>query len=126
MDWGALPLREYVSVGNLFAVKVASTAIDTSVLRTFKDPNVRLDIHITDNDRLIGYTLKARKSGKGPILLVRPMVLSLFYSPLRDVEKAKPLGKAGVIFVDSNIRLLSFGDEKHRDYMLILRSTSGK
>lgn len=117
MDWGPLPLTEFVPVDRRFAIKVAATAVETSVRDTFRDENVCLDLHSTDSGRLVGYTLKSRRINKRPLLLVRPMFLGLFYASVRDLNRL-PMT---VMYHDYNVRLLSFGERK-RDYMMVLRS----
>lgn len=117
MDWGSLPLTEFVPVDRCFAVKVAATAVGTSVRDTFRDENVCLDLHSTDSGRLVGYTLKSRRFKNRPLLLLRPMFLGLFYASVRDLDRL-PMA---VMYHDYNIRLLVFGERK-RDYMMVLRS----
>lgn len=118
MNWFSLPLTEFIQVGRHFAVKVAATAVGTSVQDTFRDENVGLDLHATDGGRLVGYTLKGRKTKTRPLLLVRPMFLGLFYTSIRELERL-PMA---VMYHDYNIRLLAFGDGRKKDYMMVLRS----
>lgn len=118
MNWGLLPLTEFTQVGQRFAVKVATTAVGTSVKDTFSDENVCLDLHATGGGRLVGYTLKGRKTKTRPLLLMRPMFLGLFYTSIRDLDQL-PMA---VMYHDYNIRLLAFGEDQKCDYMMVLRS----
>jgi hypothetical protein len=118
MNWHSLPLTEFARVGRRFAVKVAATAVGTSITDTFRDENVCLDLHSTEGGRLVGYTLKGRKTKTRPLLLVRPMFLGLFYTSIRELERLPMV----VMYYDYNVRLLAFGEDRKRDYMMVLRS----
>lgn len=121
MNWDGFPLWEFCQIGNLYAVKVTPTAVHTSVRETHKDECVRIEVHATDNDRLIGYTIRGRKRGKKPLRLIQPSCLSLFYSNTRAIKPGvrQPMD---ILYHDSNVRFLAFGTGGIRDYMMVLRT----
>lgn len=125
MDWGPLSLWDLSEVGSLYAVKISPTAVHTSIGKTFGDSNVKLEVHVTDSDRLIGYTLRVKKTRWKPTAVMRPSCLSLFYSdtklPKRTIRK-----KMKILYDSSGIRLLAFGyREDSRDYMFVVRGGGG-
>jgi hypothetical protein len=122
MDWGPLTLWNLTRIGNRYAVKVSPTAVYTTVSDTVKDSNVTFEVHVTDSNRLIGYTLEERRTRWKPTRTIRPYVLGLFYSDI-DLSGRSPIRKPMKIMYDhQNMRLLSFGRrEKDRGYMLIFR-----
>jgi len=119
IPWPALPLWQFYEVGGVYVVKVELTAVETSVAKVHRDQAVRLEVHSTGNNKLIGYTLKGKKARNRPLRLIQPSYIGLFYSGVKGLEKAnrKPVG---VLYHDQNIRLLGFGRHP-RDYMLVLR-----
>lgn len=126
MDWSGITLGEFTRIGAEWALKISDTAVKTSIGDKYDDANVRLQTHVTSSGRLIGYTLKERRTRWLPIRLIRPSVLGLFYSGT-DVEVPKMRKRIKVIYHDYHIRLLAFGRLKNsRDYMLVLRSKRNK
>jgi len=120
IPWPALPLWQFYEVEGVYVVKVELTAVETSVTKVHRDQNVRIEIHSTGNNRLIGYTLKAKSSGKKPFRLIQPSYIALFYSGIQNVEKKPKRTPITAPYFDQNIRLLCFGRHP-RDYMLVLR-----
>ncbi len=122
MDWDGLEAWRFSRVGTTFVVKVADTALDTKIGDEKKDKNVHFSTHVTSSGRLIGYTLKERRTRWKPLYLERPMFIGLFYGDSKDVM-VSDRKKMAVSYHDQNIRLLMFGkEEATRDYMLVLRS----
>jgi len=88
----------------------------------FRDGNVTLETHVTDTERLIGYTIEEKRTRWRPSRLERPTFLGLFYSNAKDVDMDAIRRPLSVLYHDYNIRLLAFGEEEEsRDYMLVLR-----
>lgn len=122
MKWSDLPLWEFYNEGSLYAVKVTPTAVRTLVSETYKDHNVRIEVHSTESGRLIGYTIRGLVRGRKPLRLVRPFCLGLFYS---DTRMITPGGcqEVAILYHDHNVRFLAFGEEeRRRDYMMVLRA----
>ena len=120
IPWESIPLWRLHSLDGSYVVKVNHTSVRTHVSEHKNDDNVRLEIHSTDNNRLIGYALKGKRS---PQCYEGPFYIGMFYSKAKDLlvgETRKPLT---VLYHDYNVRLLAFGDDvKRRDYMLVLRT----
>ena len=125
MDWSILNLWELARVGDMYALKVNQTSVETHVGKSFEDTNIRLETHVTKKDKLVGYTLRERRTRWRPERLIRPAFLGLFYS---DAEVSDNIRKPIVVlYHDHNVRLLSFGKDKNSmDYMLVLRTRSEK
>lgn len=118
-SWEQIPLWRLTRTGNLYVVKVNPTSVRTTASDSYKDTNVCIDLHTTENNRLIGYTLKERRR---PRSLVGDFYLGLFYSNLKSIEEATHKA-INIIYHDYNVRLLAFGDDgKHRDYMWVMRT----
>lgn len=123
MQWGSLPLWELQRLGNegsTYAVKVNSTAVDTFVCETHKDDNVRIDIHETGGGRRVGYVVYGISRGRKPLRLVRPSCLGLFYTNTRAIQPSVR-SLLSLIYYDSYVRFLAFGEGRQKDYMLVLR-----
>ena len=120
IQWPALPLWTIERHDNLWVTKVDHTFVNTVVAQVHRDNNVRIEVHGSDTGRLIGYTLREKQRGKGPLVFHGPSYLGLFYSQSRDLKSAKDL--TDVIYHDSNVRLLAFGrGTRVRDYLFVLR-----
>ena len=63
-------------------------------------------------------TSKPKRIQKRPLLLVRPMFLALFYTKIRELAQLTMT----VMYYDYNTRLLAFGEEQKKDYLMVLRS----
>jgi len=123
VDWSGVDLWAFHRVGHFWAIKINPTAVETSVKESHGDKDVRVDLHVTGNDRLIGYTLWGRKIGAKPMCLLRPFYLGLFYTNLRDIDPQNIRKPIEVLYHDYNVRLLAFGAERDpRDYLMVLRA----
>lgn len=120
IQWLDLPPWRIERRGDLWVTKVDHTFVKTVVAGGYRDSNIRVDVHATDNGRLIGYTIQEKQKAHGPLISRGASFLGLFYSGTKWLQEPKGLG--GVVYLDSNVRLLAFGrSSRSRDYMFALR-----
>jgi len=119
ISWSSLPLWSIVPVGSVYVAKIADTAVNTFVLpMKMESPRVRFATHVTDNQRVIGYTVQPRRNNLE--VVAGRCYLGIFYSTLRHLTQTnRPLT---VLYHDHNVRFLSFGQEREQDYLLVLRN----
>lgn len=131
LNWADIPLwkiHKTTFEDDLFhAVKVSHTSDRTVIGEAYKDQNIQISTHYSDNARLIGYTLyfKNRTTPNGVYPRITASAsnfwMGVYYSPVKDtqMQQRKPME---VFFQDYNIRLLAFGSKaRSKDYMMVVR-----
>jgi hypothetical protein len=101
-------------------VKVQTTVEPTTAKVAYENDKVRLDMHYTEKERLIGYVLHYEQASHSGAILPRhwdsKFYVALFYSPVKDLKIERR--DMCITYHDLNVRLLTF---ESVDYMLVMR-----
>jgi hypothetical protein len=121
IDWRSIPSWTLHQTNGLFLIKVNETSVKTYIGDSYRDRNVKIDLHYTENDRLVGYSVRSRKRKNLPRYLWGNFYGGIFYSqtklPRKTLRKT-----AEMIYHDYNVRLIAFGDTPSiRDYLFVVR-----
>ena len=120
IQWSTLPMWQIQRNGLVYTVKINHTTVETRVRDICHDSKVKIEIYGTDN-RVIGYSITPKKLGTKPLSLLRPSYLGLFYSAVKNLSDLNCSKDISILYHDANLRLLAFGKDKIKDYLVVMR-----